>query len=318
MNCSRPKSKPVKKRTANAKPFLTRPIPPVQSVQWEQVEPGSIVVKVPYHHSKDWRQTFLLASDRHWDNPKSDQAMQKRHLEEMIDRNAYLIDNGDFFCAMQGKYDKRANKTSVRPEHNTDEYLDALVNTAGNWFAPYADRIIMLGEGNHEAAIRKNHETSLIQRLVGLLNSRSGRVICGGFSGFIKFSFRTYSPSGPANGRDAVLHYDHGYGGGGPVTNDRIQHQRRQVYLPDADIIVSGHTHDQWNAWISRKRLNTHGHIHHDAVLHVKTPTYKEEYGNGQHGWHVERGGPPKPIGAYWLNFFFKAGELRFDVERAV
>jgi hypothetical protein len=27
------------------------------------------------------------------------------------------------------------------------------------------------------------------------------------------------------------------------------------------------------------------------------TGTYKEEYEDGHHGWHVERGAPPKPIG---------------------
>jgi hypothetical protein len=27
------------------------------------------------------------------------------------------------------------------------------------------------------------------------------------------------------------------------------------------------------------------------------TGTYKEEYGEGFSGWHVERGAPPKPLG---------------------
>ena len=27
------------------------------------------------------------------------------------------------------------------------------------------------------------------------------------------------------------------------------------------------------------------------------TGTYKEEYGDGSKGWHVERGAPPKPVG---------------------
>jgi hypothetical protein len=27
------------------------------------------------------------------------------------------------------------------------------------------------------------------------------------------------------------------------------------------------------------------------------TGTYKEEYGDGSHGWHVERGAPIKPLG---------------------
>jgi hypothetical protein len=33
------------------------------------------------------------------------------------------------------------------------------------------------------------------------------------------------------------------------------------------------------------------------------TGTYKEEYGVGAGGWHVERGAPPKPLGGRILTF---------------
>lgn len=287
-------------------------------VEWEAIEPSSTIVRVPYHKSREWQQSFLLASDRHWDNPKSNWEMQKRHLDEMIDRDAYLIDNGDFFCAMQGKYDKRSDKSSVRDIHQFGNYLDRVVDTAADWFDPWKDRFILTGVGNHESSILKNHETHLTQRFVGQLNSRGAKIICGGFSGFIRFSFRINNPSGASEYRNVVLRYDHGYGGGGPVTRDMIQHQRRQVYLPDADIIMTGHTHDQWSYWCSRLRLNQSGKIFHDEVLHIKTPTYKEEFGSGHGGWHSETGKPPKPVGAYWLNFRYRNDKIVFDVERAV
>ena len=34
------------------------------------------------------------------------------------------------------------------------------------------------------------------------------------------------------------------------------------------------------------------------------TGTYKEEYGEGFMGWHVERGAPPKPVGGRILNIY--------------
>ena len=37
--------------------------------------------------------------------------------------------------------------------------------------------------------------------------------------------------------------------------------------------------------------------------LHIRTSTYKEEYGDGTKGWHVSRGAPPKPLGGYWMKF---------------
>ena len=290
----------------------------LDGVEWELIQPGSIVVRVPYEQNATWQQSFLLSSDRHWDNPHSDHEMQIRHLSEMIERNAFCLDNGDLFCAMQGKYDKRSSKSDLREEHKTGRYLDSLTETADVFFSPWANRFIMIGKGNHEESISNNHETCLTERLISLLNQRGGSVINGGFGGFVKFSFRVNSPGGAGSYRDVVLHYDHGYGGGGPVTRDMIQHQRRQVYLPDADIIMSGHTHDQWSYWCSRVRLNQVGKIHHDEVLHVKTPTYKEEYGTGSGGWHSRRGSPPKPIGAYWLNFKYRNNRIVFDVERAV
>jgi hypothetical protein len=33
--------------------------------------------------------------------------------------------------------------------------------------------------------------------------------------------------------------------------------------------------------------------------------TYKDEYGSGLGGWHIERGAPPKPLGGYWMRLSF-------------
>ncbi len=68
-----------------------------------------------------------------WDNPKSDQALQVKHLEQAKIAGAGIIDGGDFFCAMQGTGDPRGNKSDIRPEHNNANYLDSLVETASDW-----------------------------------------------------------------------------------------------------------------------------------------------------------------------------------------
>ena len=74
---------------------------------------------------------------------------------------------------MQGKYDRRASKTDLRPIHQVDNYLDAVVNTAVDWFSPYADMFALVAEGNHESAIRRHHETDLIERFVTTLNYKN-------------------------------------------------------------------------------------------------------------------------------------------------
>ena len=73
------------------------------------------------------------------------------------------------------------------------------------------------------------------------------------------------------------------------------------VKLKDiTDIIWNGHTHDSWSVRLSKARLTGKGTVHLDDVHHVSTPGYKDEF-SPMEGWHVERGGPPKPIGAAWL-----------------
>jgi hypothetical protein len=66
---------------------------------------------------------------------------------------------------MQGKADKRSDKSSLRPEHQGSNYFDLLVDTAVDDIAPYRAYILEITDGNHETAVRKNHEIDLVERL---------------------------------------------------------------------------------------------------------------------------------------------------------
>lgn len=99
------------------------------------------------------------------------------------------------------------------------------------------------------------------------------------------------------------IYYHHGYGGGGPVTRGVIQTARMGLYLPDADLVVSGHTHDHWTMPIARARVTDHGRVREDRQMHVRLAGYKGEFIDGE-GWAIERGMPPKPRGAAWLSVF--------------
>ncbi len=261
-------------------------------------------------------QDFLASADRHWDNPDSKWKMQRKHLKEARTRGAGILDFGDFFCAMQGKFDKRSSKDHVRRIHQKDEYLDSLVDTASDWFLEDADMFIMISRGNHETSIKKRHETDLIARLVNSLNQRRGTEIhAGGYSGFVQFVFTNLQ-----NGKVKRINlwYIHGYGGGGPVTKGTIQTNRRAVYSPDAAIIVTGHIHEEWDLTIPRYRINSRGQQYKDEQLHVQLPSYKDEHKDGSEGWVVEGGQPPKPIGAKWLCFRSDPdGKILFDTQRA-
>src|SRR3990167_9365355 len=88
-----------------------------------------------------WEKWVMLSSDHHFDNIHCDRALLKRHLDKAVERDAMIYVFGAIYCAMQGKYDKRSDRTELRPEYaHTNKYLDALVETAGGVFGADACR----------------------------------------------------------------------------------------------------------------------------------------------------------------------------------
>jgi hypothetical protein len=246
-----------------------------------------------------WEQWLLLSGDRHHDNVHCDRRLEHYHLEQARDREALIIDVGDLFCAMQGKYDPRSNMDDLRPEDKSEKYLDKIVEHAADFYAPFADNWLLMGKGNHESNISRRHGTDLTSNLVHRLNSdHDGRVFIGGFGGWVRFIFQ----DDKNHGRGTVnMKYFHGAGGEAPVTRGVIQTNRQAVYLPDANVVVNGHNHHSYHLPIKRERLTTKGVVTQDIVHYVRTPGYKDEYADGSGGWHVERGGVPKPIGCVWM-----------------
>ncbi|MCR4374166.1 MAG: hypothetical protein NUW22_04895 [Acidobacteria bacterium] len=261
-------------------------------------------------------QACLLQSDVHWDNPHCKQDLFYQHLDEALARDAPVLDNGDFYCAMQGKWDKRANKNDLRPEHQRADYLDALVSTAAEKLKPYRSVLTVRGQGNHETSVARHHETNLCERLTERIKAYGNTpVALGGYSGYVVFVVELH------NGTRVPfkMHYLHGHGGGGAVTRGVIQTNRHAVYLADADIIWTGHSHDAWQVPIARVRLNQDNtKIVHSNQYHLSTPGYKEEWQDGYEGWHVERGAPPKPTGAAWLTFkYASTAHATFEITEA-
>ena len=243
---------------------------------------------------------LLLLSDLHWDNPKCDRVLLKNHLDEAVKRDAKIILNGDTFCMMQGKYDPRRSKKDILPEHNKANYIDAVIQDAVNWFGPYKDHILVVGYGNHETAILKALETDPIQRFVDLFNTTHGAEIhAGGYGGVVDFKFQL---SAEGHRRKWTLRYYHGFGGGGIVTKGVIQDQRMMSFMEGYDCIWQGHVHELYHHINPVEVYDSHQKkIKIRDVHQIRTSSYKEEYEDGFGGFHIERGRPPKPLGAMWL-----------------
>jgi hypothetical protein len=182
------------------------------------------------------------------------------------------------------------------------------VQTATEFYGPYADLFTVIGRGNHDTNIATRHGTDLISNLVYALNTRhSGQCFAGGYGGWVRFQFVIQTTVR----QTLLLKYFHGGGGGGPVTRGVIDTNRQAVYLPDADIVANGHTHDMYVVPIKRERLSAAGTVEHDIVWYLRTSTYKDEYGDGFGGWHVEKKGAPKPLGCIWGRLFYEDGKVR-------
>lgn len=252
-----------------------------------------------------WEKWFMLRSDTHHDSSSNNRKLQKKHLDRARELNAEILDFGDLFDAMQGRYDKRKSYPDMRKEYldklvEGKDYLNIIVDDAVDFYSKYADLYLLQGFGNHEESVSKNSDTNLIDLFVKGMQDRGGIIQKGGYSGWVQFFFTMNKTQ-----RQSInLHYTHGYGGGGPVTRDVIQSNRQAVYLPDAHIAVAGHTHDNWVLPISRHRINLRGVLYQDLQYHVRLPGYKMDYGDGYGGWHIERGGPPKPNGCVFLRFY--------------
>jgi len=241
---------------------------------------------------------IAMLSDLHWDNPHCDREMLKRHLDYCLEEDIPVMINGDMFCLMQGRGDNRRNKSDIRPEHNNAKYLDSIVETAVDWFLPYAHIIKLVGYGNHETAIIKFQETDILQRFVDLLNYKAGSNIqTGGYGGWLVVK----QNSGWGSKYSTKVKYFHGSGGGGIVTKGAINLTRALETYENFDVFTMGHIHENSCRNDVRDTIEHHsvgGYVLKQKQLHLMlTGTYKEEYGDGSQGWHVERGAPIKPLG---------------------
>ena len=260
---------------------------------------------------------IAMLSDLHWDNPKCDQDLLKKHLDYCKEENIPVMINGDMFCLMQGRGDNRRNKSDIRPEHNNARYLDSVVETAVEWFTPYADILTVIGYGNHETGIIKWQETDILQRFVDLLNLKChSNVQVGGYGGWVIIKMNNHSRIATTK-----IKYFHGSGGGGVVTKGALNLTRALELYDGCDVYTMGHIHENAARNDVRDALESNSKkgysINHKPIHLMITGCYKEEYGDGSKGWHVERGAPIKPIGGRMLTIKIVRNKTK-DVDETI
>jgi len=254
--------------------------------------------------SSGWEYWVLLRSDAHHDSPYCNRKLEKKHLEMAKERDALIMDGGDTFDAMQGKFDPRRTLEDVRPEDKVADYYGAIARHAAEDYAPYADNFVLFGKGNHETAVLDKANTCLITSLVDKLNAKRNDewlISPGGFGGWVRFAFLANKTK-----RSSInMKYNHDGGGNAPVTRGAIKTNRQAVFLPDADIVWNGHNHQGYTIPIAKERLTPRGAVSRSVSWFLRTPGYKDEYGDGSSGYAVRMNSGPTPLGSIWLHFTF-------------
>lgn len=238
----------------------------------------------------------LLLSDVHYDSTKCDRDMLKDHLDKALALKASVYVFGDWFDLMQGMYDPRRSYSSLRPEYKSITYLDDVINDAVEFLEPYKEVLAMVGRGNHETNIEKRLSTSPIDRLVGALG---GGIMAGPYSGWVQL---VYSRNANNHGgrHQRMMHFHHGYGGNAPRSKGVLNVDLDQKEWPDADVIVSGHTHQKWHVPMSVERITDRLNTYEDTVHHLKLGSYKKL--DRFAGWEVEKGFQQPRLGGWWMD----------------
>ena len=254
--------------------------------------------------SAGWEKWILHVADCHFDSIYCAREVMGEQFQEAVKKNARINIYGDFLDAMQGRFDPRRSMAELRPEYRREDYYDFVITDAAEWLAPYATNIDIMADGNHELAVLKAANTNLMDRLADKLrtNNKNCHTVHGGYGGWVRYLFNISTQL-----TSIRLKYYHGAsasGGDAPVTRGVIQTARQAVYLPDANIVVNGHSHNAYYVPIARERLSNKGVQYFDTQHHIRTPGYKQSYNDGSVGWDVTRGAPPKPIGAIWTRMY--------------
>ena len=278
----------------------------------EQTDTNAVMVSMDGIKA-GWEQEFLLRSDAHSDNPKSNNAMELRHLKRAKKIGAGVICAGDQFDAMQGKHDKRSAKSALKIDLKKDDYLNELVTWKAEMYEPYVKNFVGFGYGNHETSVISKVEFDLIKGLARELELMTKvKIPVLGYTGFVIFKFKI----GTNSRMRKILWFTHGHGAGAPMTKGMIDAGRQRMLIDNVDIMMSGHDHNSWIDDFPKMYVDEKGIIRRKDMKYIKIPSYKDAWGTGKNGWDVEKT-TPKPIGAYWLKFVYRDGQIKIEVNKA-
>ncbi len=237
----------------------------------------------------------LLLSDLHIDSKYCDKFLLEQVLGRAKENGWVIFILGDLFDAMQGRNDPRHSKLSLKNREIKEAYFNSIVDEVADFLEPYKECVGLIGYGNHETSVLHKNEIDLIRLLV---NKLGANIVIGGYEGFVLFRLWSYRAR-----EKRVLYYNHGRSNNAVVTLGTIEHNRLQNWLPNADVIVTGHSHSQ--LYFERKiyDVTNAGTVKEKTITHLKIPTFlNRDFGLS---YSARLQAPPPPKGGWLLSFKF-------------
>jgi hypothetical protein len=251
-------------------------------------------ITIPYKYGQTFK--LLPFADIHYDgkgkNSICDVSKLKKDLKENIDDNSLIIGVGDWFGGIIPSDVKR-----YRKEHDAaegEDILDESIDGLAEIFMPYREKIIAIGEGNHEDSILQHCGTNMIKRFVEKLNDGLEKPILHlGFSWLLKVLF---SENG-ARIRPVIIRGHHGWGGGSRTEGADITKFAHDVKFWQADLFLYGHVHKLKVNDLEEGRMIGDNNWKTYLKKMVVCGTYQRTYGQGTTATYAERRGyPPTSI----------------------
>ena len=186
--------------------------------------------------------TLYPLGDVHFGSANCDtHAFDAAVMEIRQNPNALWIGMGDMVESIAPN-DKRFTAGGIDEKvvnlASQDRIGDVYVEKLAAKLAPIADKLVVYGDGNHEAAFDKHYYTNLSVRVLDAIGRSDAYA---GWSCITRLAFSSSSSS-----RHAVRVFSsHGWQGG-RMDGAKVNEVRRIMAYVDADIYLQGHSHSKF------------------------------------------------------------------------
>jgi hypothetical protein len=246
-----------------------------------------------------WQHKTLAMFDQHFDSDKCRKDLFEGGLRAAKDGGHPILFGGDMLDVMQTRHDPRRKRGGNMSENM--RYLNHIIDELAEFLLPYAENIIAWFDGNHETVVLKNCDIDLVEAVIGKLRDKTGYAINHmNYSGYIIYKMDSKSSRNPY----PKVWVHHGYGGAAPATKGVNHVVYRAGAYPDADVFLTGHTHNCWAMPHAQEKLTEQGNVYKRVQWHAQIPSLKDETRKKKgSGWGIEKGFTPQVNGYGWVNF---------------